>query len=163
MANWALILQVITNFLMFLSLSVLCYQIYSTHKWQKHKAAQDLIQDIRTGVYYDNVKKLGKIKGADGQSIDIDRKDQTYSDIVNEDNKECIKECVWPIVTLCEDIALGIKHKIYDEGMISDYCRSFMLDHYRWLKPYINEARKSFSDAYIEFESMCEKWNKKAE
>jgi len=60
-----------------------------------------------------------------------------------------------------ELIAISINQKILDEQFYKQWMCSTYISHFKASKNYILEIRKSSPYAYIEFQRLAEKWDKK--
>jgi len=94
------------------------------------------------------------------------------SDLLNErllkmseaEKNEYIAKCVTLLTILndYENIGLGVRHNILDEGFLYRWMRGTLLDDWDALSPLVAEYRqqKKRPEAYIEFEGLAAAWNR---
>lgn len=144
-------------------------QITKTHEWNRRKAAQDLVDHMYRIGYYEKTARLNKIECLDKKiRVDIDDPKQTYAiikDNLGEKKIDEVSEFLRPLLAFCEEIALGIRHKIYDADIAYDYFGFLVPQLYNWAEGFIQEVRKDTQDdtIYIEMEQLSEEWCKRSE
>lgn len=69
-------------------------------------------------------------------------------------------EAIRLILNNYELTAIGMSKGVLDEEIVRNYQKTNTLRDYERMKPYIEEVRKSFPKAYIEYEALYEKWRK---
>ena len=164
MQTAVLIVQIATVIVLIVSVITLKKQISKTHEWNRRKAAQDLVDHMFRIRYYELVEALEEISSADGKIIvNMNDQDQTYSDVVHDGNKKRIRQHLRPLLGFCEEIALGVRHNIYDKDLAYDYFGFLAPSIFRWSEPFIKEVRQEAEDQtiYIEMEELGREWAKR--
>lgn len=85
----------------------------------------------------------------------------TISEKLEENKKTLFYFNVARLLNLYESFALGIKNKTLDEDICFDSKRKIVKNGYRWLKPRIDFKQEANPRAWIEFERLSEKWEKR--
>jgi hypothetical protein len=130
------------------------------HEWERLKAVHDLVDRMYAIGYYETMERLESIPCLEGKKIDTDDQSQNYNDVVCQQNEEEIRNCLSRILAFCEEIALGVRHDIYQSSIAYDYFGFLLPNIYRWSEPHVKEVRKRTGDCtiYREMESLSEKW-----
>lgn len=145
------------------SVLMLRSQIMKTHEWNRRKAAQDLVDHMYRIGYYETTHKLRGITLPDGESIYDDRGKNKYKDIIDkldEKQKEEVYRCLKTILAFCEEIALGVRHNIYDADIAYDYFGFLVPRDYSWAEAFIQRMREDTQDdtIYIEMQQLTDQW-----
>ncbi len=154
-----LIIDIIILVVLFLSVSLLYWQIWKEHKWNRCKAAQDINFQISQGDLFELRKKLNEY-AKDFYS------EETYGTVIStleDKEKTDLNHILRTYLSYLEGVALGIKQKIYEDKIMFDYLGSALPEICRWSMPFIEDKRIKAKDKtiYIEITKLAEKWNKR--
>lgn len=146
--------QIATLIVLIFSVLLLGTQIRKTQKWNKKRATRDMVVSYleKAQRCYSRLYEIAK--------VDFNDSDQTYKTVVSEDNYEDLKIALVMLLGLFEEIAMGIRYKIYDNDLVYDLDVTIFLSVYKWAESFIVEARLDpYSEtAYLEFEQLCKQW-----
>lgn len=139
----ALILGVITLFVLWLQLFVIYRTFKADHERRKKQSTIEYVNEVRK-IYLPIAKKITN-KFGENRIINVD-------DIEEEDISD-IRECLSTV----EHLASGVNIGIFDLKIIERMSGSYFIDMIDKFRPYIKDvrAKKANRRLYVELETMC--------
>ena len=113
------------------------------HERRKKQSTVEYLNNIRDqyrGLTNKLIKKFGD------EAINLSAIDDTTKVEINE------------LLSILEHLSTGINTEVYDYNIIKRMSGSYLIKRYKQLFPYIDDAQQKSPTVYIEFETLCKKF-----
>jgi len=139
-------INTVIQILMFLVISIQLYFMQKTfradHERRKKQATVEYLNKIREQYRTLSNKLIGKFNE---DAINLSK--------IDDGTRIEIKE----LLSILEHLSTGVNTEVYDYDIIKRMSGSYLVNRYKQLYPYIDNAQKSSRTLYIEFETLCKR------
>jgi len=139
-------INTVIQILMFFVISVQLYLMQKTfkadHERRKKQSTVEYLNNIREQYRGLTNKLLSKF---DENAINLSE--------IDAETKVEIKE----LLSILEHLSTGVNTGVYDYDIIKRMSGSYLVNRYKQMLPYIDNAQKTSRTLYIEFETLCKR------